>query len=236
MRILAPRPAPPGRDAAPRHSRPCRTAGVCRSRSQPLLIDRGDLYGGLVAHGELVESGRHGPVALQAVDPALHRVALLVPLGVEGGWPGRPSSRVCAGWRPDRPWTGWSRRFLVCIGSGGWLGTCTPCPPGPGPDGCGAGRSRDGYPDTVEHRDELRTVPALPAGQHDRQRLLPLLAGEVQLCGPPTPRPSESVIGRLDRDPTRRFDLQIPLFRAPAACSPSGLRPVAMIAWVAARR
>ena len=32
------------------------------------------------------------------------------------------------------------------------------------------------------------------------------------------PRPAERVVGRLVANPARRLGLQIPLFRAPAAC------------------
>ncbi len=47
---------------------------------------------------------------------------------------------------------------------------------------------------------------------------LPLLTCQVHLRGQAAPRPTERVIVRFDRDPARRFDLQIPLLRAPAAC------------------
>jgi len=45
------------------------------------------VYGGLVAAGELVVAGGHGPVALEVVDAAFDGMATLVDLGVEAGWP-----------------------------------------------------------------------------------------------------------------------------------------------------
>src|SRR5437763_11582747 len=48
-------------------------------------VDRGDVDGGFVAHGQLVESGGHGAVLLEQVDAALDGVALLVRFLVEGG-------------------------------------------------------------------------------------------------------------------------------------------------------
>jgi transposase len=53
---------------------------------------------------------------------------------------------------------------------------------------------------------------------HDRQRLLPLFAAQVQLGGQPATGTTQRVIGRLLTDSTRWFGLQIPLLRAPAAC------------------
>src|SRR3989442_3046409 len=50
--------------------------------SEP-LIDRRNDNGGFVTDGELVVPGRHGTLALETVDPALHGVTLLVDLLVE---------------------------------------------------------------------------------------------------------------------------------------------------------
>ena len=58
-----------------------------RSEGPEPFADGGDVEGCLVADGELVVAGGDGPVALEAVDAALHGVALLVPLGIEGGRP-----------------------------------------------------------------------------------------------------------------------------------------------------
>jgi hypothetical protein len=45
-----------------------------------------------------------------------------------------------------------------------------------------------------------------------------LLGGQVNLGGQAAAGPAEPVIGRLITDTARRFGLQIPLLRAPAAC------------------
>src|SRR6185369_10594513 len=64
------------------------------------FVDGGDVDGGFVADGELVVASGHGAVAFEAVDPALHRMTLLVDLGVEGRWPTalRPLGLRCASW------------------------------------------------------------------------------------------------------------------------------------------
>jgi hypothetical protein len=54
-----------------------------RSGPEP-FIDRGDVDSGFVADGEFVVASSHGTVAFEPVDAALHRVTLLVDLGVEG--------------------------------------------------------------------------------------------------------------------------------------------------------
>jgi hypothetical protein len=47
------------------------------------------------------------------------------------------------------------------------------------------------YADLAQDRDELRAVAALPAGDHDGQRLAALLAGQMGLVlSPPRERPS----------------------------------------------
>jgi hypothetical protein len=46
------------------------------------FVDRGDVDGGVVADGELVVAGGHGPVALESADAAFDGVALLA-----GFWP-----------------------------------------------------------------------------------------------------------------------------------------------------
>jgi hypothetical protein len=53
---------------------------------------------------------------------------------------------------------------------------------------------------------------------HHRQRLLPLLDGEVDFAGQTAPGASEAVVGRLDEDAAGRLLLEVPLFAAPAAC------------------
>ncbi|WP_344057152.1 hypothetical protein, partial [Microbispora corallina] len=74
------------------------------------------------------------------------------------------------------------------------------------------------YSDAVDDGGELRAVAALTGGEHDRQRLQPLLARQVQLGGQPAAGTPQRVIGRLLAVPARRLGLKIPLFRAPAAC------------------
>src|SRR5229473_3776874 len=49
--------------------------------------DSGDVHGAAVDEVALVVAGGDGPVLAQFVDGPLHGVALLVPLGVEAGWP-----------------------------------------------------------------------------------------------------------------------------------------------------
>jgi hypothetical protein len=75
-----------------------------------------------------------------------------------------------------------------------------------------------GHPDGPEHGLELRAVPALARGDHDGQRLLALLARQVDLGGQADAGAAQAVIIRLVLDPGGRLGLQIPLFRAPAAC------------------
>jgi len=75
-----------------------------------------------------------------------------------------------------------------------------------------------GDPDALQHGLELGAVPALARGDQHRQRLLVLLVGQVHLGGQPAPRPSQAVIVRLVTGAAGRFGLQVPLFRAPAAC------------------
>jgi hypothetical protein len=63
-------------------------AGVLLGRvSKEPVVDGGDGDGGLLADLELVVPGGDGAVALEPVDAALHRMALLVDLLVEGWWP-----------------------------------------------------------------------------------------------------------------------------------------------------
>lgn len=173
------------------------------------------MHGGFVAHGEFVEAGGHGPVAFEAVDAALHGVTLLVPLRIEGRVAG-PFLRRFASWsaferdRRDDP----APAQVAAVGLRRVrLVSEHPVRAGPGPAAAEAW-----HPNPVEHRNELRAVPALPGGQHDRQRLLPLLTCKVHFRGQAAPRATEPVIVRFDRNPARWFGLQIRLPRAPAAC------------------
>jgi hypothetical protein len=63
----------------------------------------------------------------------------------------------------------------------------------------------------------MGAVAAVPGGQHDRQRLLALLAGQVQLRGQPAPRAAQRVVGRLDAHTTGRFLLKISLAARPGS-------------------
>lgn len=78
---------------------PSRYWGLYPSRSEP-FVDRGDMDGGFVAHGELVVASGHRPLTFEPVDATFHRVALLVVLGVEGWWTVtlRPLALRCASW------------------------------------------------------------------------------------------------------------------------------------------
>ena len=53
----------------------------------------------LVADGELVIAGGDGPVALEPVNAALHRVPVLVPFRAEGRWPAAAAARGGSGCR-----------------------------------------------------------------------------------------------------------------------------------------
>src|SRR3712207_6327182 len=48
--------------------------------------------GGLIVGGELVVPGGHSTPLLSPVEPALDLVAVLVPVGVEAGWPSAAGS------------------------------------------------------------------------------------------------------------------------------------------------
>ena len=82
----------------------------------------------------------------------------------------------------------------------------------------GRPRPRPRHPDAVQHRLELRAVAALAGGDHDRQRLLALLAGQVQLGGQPAPGAAQRR-GRPARCRLRpAARAAAPPLRAPAAC------------------
>ena len=174
--------------------------------------------GGLVADGELVVAGGHGPVTLEPGDPAFHCVALLVQPGVEGGRPSSGAALVLAvadlvGFLRDGAGDAAAPQVrAVRAGSVGLVGQH--------PVRAGAGMARAGprHPDPAQHGLELRAVAPLPGSDHDRQRLLPLLAGQVHLGAEPAAGAAQAVTGRLPGRPAGRPGLQIPLFRAPAAC------------------
>src|SRR6187399_1343932 len=140
-----------------------------------------------VADREFVKPCGYGPVAFEAVDPALDRVPLLVDAGVEVGWAATCLSTVTT--MPD----------LV-----GGLGNraCDPAPPEIGAVGTGTvslvrqhsirsgpgpAASSAGDPDPGQYRLELRRVTTLARGHQQGQWFLALFGGQVQLGGPATP-------------------------------------------------
>jgi hypothetical protein len=84
---------------------------------------------------------------------------------------------------------------------------------GRGPPAAGPG-DLDGVQDGLE----LGAIAPLARGDQDRQGFLALLAGQVHLGGQPATGAAQAVIGGLGLHPAGRLGLQIPLFRAPAAC------------------
>ncbi|MFF4413475.1 hypothetical protein ACFYY8_13155 [Streptosporangium sp. NPDC001559] len=86
------------------------------------------------------------------------------------------------------------------------------------PTGERSARPQATHADLLQYGFKLRRVATLPGRDHDRHWFLALLDGQVQLGGQAATRASEPVVVRLGGDATGRFDLQAPLFRAPAAC------------------
>jgi hypothetical protein len=159
--------------------------------------------GGLVADGELVEAGGQGPVAFEPVDAALDRVPLLVDLAVEGRWTATVTAFVLAmlnavGLLRD----GAGDTALTQVGAvgAGPVGLIAqgPVRAGPGPPG-----PQPGHGDLVQDGGELGAVAALPGGDLDGQRFLPLLGGQVDLGGQAAAGPAQRVIGGLITDTTR---------------------------------
>jgi hypothetical protein len=81
--------------------------------------------------------------------------------------------------------------------------------------GADPARAQAGHGDLVQDGGELRAVTPLPGRDHDGQGFLALLNRQVDLGGQAAAGPAQRVISWLI---TRRLGLQIPLFRAPAAC------------------
>jgi hypothetical protein len=59
-------------------------------------------------------------------------------------------------------------------------------------------RPPPGHTDAFQHGDELRAVPALTSGDHQRQRFASLLSGQMHLRGPSTTRAPQPVIDGFD--------------------------------------
>jgi hypothetical protein len=66
-----------------------------RSPGAPAAADDGDVQGRGEADGELVVAGGEAAVVFLDVDAALDGLPVLLPLGVERGWP--PAARAAAG-------------------------------------------------------------------------------------------------------------------------------------------
>jgi hypothetical protein len=150
-------------------------------------------------------SGRDGSVALEAIDPALDGMTPLVVLAVERR---RPAARAATAravadlCRPARECAGdTASAQVVPIGPGG-IGLVASHPIRSGARAAGPVA---GHAYGLEHRGELRRVAALARRDQDGQRLLALLAGQVDLRGQPAPGPAEGVIGRLRGQAARRF-------------------------------
>ena len=104
--------------------------------------------------------------------------------------------------------------------SPGTVGLIGQHPPRPG---AGTATPGPGHPDTFQHGLELRAVAALPGGDDDRQRLLPLFTRQMDLGGQAPARAAQSMVSRLGRaGPARRLTLPVPL---PAGTSRMLMRP-----------
>lgn len=183
----------------------------------PLVKDC-DQYGRLVAHSELVIPRGHGPVTLEAINPALDGMPLAVVGLVELR---RPTTLRAESLAVADP-VGRNRDGRLDAASS-QVGPVTAgvvrlvCPH-PFRSAARPARADPRHPDRVQDRHELRRVSSLPGCDHDGQRLLPLLNGKMDLGGQPTPGAPEAVVGGLGEDAAGRLLLKIPLFDAPAAC------------------
>lgn len=182
------------------------------------LIDGCDQHGSLVTHSQLFVSRGDRAVPFQPVDSALHRMAFLVVLLVEGRWPAASGAELLAvadlvGFLRDGASDPASAQVgAVRARAVGFVGTNS------GWFAAGPSRPGAGDADAFEDRLELRTVVPVPGSDQQRQRLLPLLGREVDLRGQATSGASEAMVVRLGVDPAGRLALQIPFLRAPAAC------------------
>lgn len=131
------------------------------------LVDGCDQHFRLVAHSQLVVSRGHRAVPFQPVDPALHRVALLVVLLVEGRRPAASGAELLAvadlvvllrdgASDPASAQVGAVRARAV-----GFVGT------NPGRFGARSSGTGAGDADAFEDRLELRTV--VPVSGSDQQ-------------------------------------------------------------------
>jgi len=163
-------------------------------------------------------SGGDRAVALEAVDAALHGVALAVVGLVELRRPAPagaallPVSDLILLLRDRAADTASAQLGAVLTGAVGPVGADL-VRPGARPSGAGAGHA-----DTAQDDLELRGVAPLSGRNHQRHRLLGLLDCQVDLSGQSAAGASESVVVGLGEGAAGRLDLQIPLLRAPAAC------------------
>src|SRR5205814_8070228 len=191
-----------------------------RRQLAELLIDRVIVTDGEVEIRYVLPTSPDGPHRpfCQLRKDHLDGVPLLVGPGVEGGRAAAGAAFVLA------------VTDLVCVlrngapdpappqvgpvgGRAVSLVTQHPGRPGPGPAAAWAGAA-----DAPPHGLELRAVATLPRSDQDRQRFLALLAGQVHLGCQPAAGAAQAMIARLGVHPAGRLSLQIPLFRAPAAC------------------
>jgi len=182
------------------------------------IRDGRDQHGRFVTDGEFVVPGGDGPVALEAVDPALDRMPPLVVVLLELRGP--PAARAALLPVADAVRRDGDRGFdpaSTQVGAvvAGVVRLVGPHPVRPlawpaGPEPGHADRFQDGL--------EPRRVAPLPSRDHNGQGLLALLNGEVDFAGQAAPGASKAVVGRLDEDAAGRLLLEVPLFAAPAAC------------------
>lgn len=157
-------------------------------------------------------------MAFQPVDAALHSVALLVVLLVEGRWPATSGAELLAvayliGLLRDGASDPASAQVgAVGARAVGFIGA------DPGRFGARSSGTGTGDADAFEDRLELRTVVPVPGSDQQRQRLLPLFDRQMDLRGQAASGTSEAVVVRLGVDPAGRLALQIPFLRAPEAC------------------
>jgi len=177
------------------------------------------------ADGELVVPRGDGAVAFEAVDRALHGVALLVVVLVE---PGRSAA---AGAEPVAV-----AELVGLLGDGALDPASAQVGPvragavrfvRPDPVGLGTRsvRSCARHPDAFQDRLELGAVVPLAGGDQEGERLLSVLDSQVHLRGQSTARAPERVVGRLDTDATGRLLLEIPLPSSWPRNGAPGLRP-----------
>src|SRR5947209_8061823 len=126
-------------------------------------------------------------MAFEPADSALHGVALPVDVGVEGRRPAALGPLLApVGVLVDLRRDGRldpAPTQVPAVGLAG-VGLVRQHPIRPG---AGRTATEAGYPNLLQDRDELGTVPALTTGQQHSERFAALLAGQVKLGGPATP-------------------------------------------------